>query len=103
MASQQSVVDYICEQMAGAGEISSRPMFGEYGIYCDATFIGVICRDTLFLKITKTGEALAAGLERAPPYDGAKPSFLIPEDRIEDRDWLAAMVGATRDGLPRKK
>lgn len=103
MASQQSVVDYICEQMAGSGEISSRRMFGEYGIYCDATFIGVICKDTLFLKITQAGEALAADLERAPPYDGAKPSFVIPEERIEDRDWLAAMVRATHDGLPRKK
>lgn len=103
MASQQSVVDYVCEQMAGGGEISSRRMFGEYGIYCDATFIGVICRDALFLKITKAGEAFAADLERASPYDGARPSFLISQDRIEDRDWLAAMVRVTRDDLPRKK
>ena len=103
MASQQSIVDYICEQMAGAGDISSRRMFGEFGIYCDGTFIGVICRDTLFLKITKAGEALAGDLDRAPPYQGAKPSFRIPEERVEDRDWLAAIVRATHDDLPRKK
>src|SRR5690606_23587960 len=30
MASQQSMVDFITEQMADAGEISARKMFGEY-------------------------------------------------------------------------
>lgn len=103
MASRQEIVDHICDQMSGAGDISSRKMFGEYGIYCDGKFIGVICSDTLFLKITKAGEGLAADLERVPPYRGAKPSFLIPEERIEDRDWLAAMARATHDDLPRKK
>jgi len=101
--SQQAIVDYFCEQMGGAGAISSRRMFGEYGVYCDGKFIGVICNDQLFVKITKAGEALAADLDRSPPYKGAKPSFLIPEELIEDRDWLAALVRATHDDLPRKK
>lgn len=78
-------------------------MFGEYGVYCDGKFIGVICGETLFLKITKAGEALADDLDREPAYQGAKPSFLIPEERVEDRDWLAMLVRATHDDLPRKK
>jgi TfoX/Sxy family transcriptional regulator of competence genes len=97
VASQQSSVDFICEQMGAAGTISSRKMFGEYGVYCDGKFIGVIFQDRLFLKITKAGERLAVGLERAPPYRGAKPSFMIYDERIEDRDWLAALVSATHD------
>ena len=35
MASQQSTVDFILEQIAGAGEVSARKMFGEYGVFCD--------------------------------------------------------------------
>lgn len=43
MASDQDTVDYICAQMAGAGLISARKMFGEYGVYCDGNIVGLIC------------------------------------------------------------
>ena len=58
MASDQSIVDYICGQLGDAGEISSRKMFGEYGVYCGGKFFGVICRNTLFVKKTKAGLSL---------------------------------------------
>ena len=35
MASHKAFVDYITEQLGGAGEIRAKPMFGEYGLYCD--------------------------------------------------------------------
>ena len=103
MPSQLGIVDYFCEQLVGAGDIAARKMSDEFGVYCDGKFVGVICNDRLFIKITKAGEALAADLERAPPYRSAKPSFLISEEPIEDREWLAALVRATHDDLPRKK
>ena len=72
MASQQSTVDFICEQMSGAGDISARKMFGEYGVYCDAKFIGVICNDMLYLKPTTAGAAVGGALAvtggRSKPY-----------------------------------
>ncbi len=45
--------------MAGAGVIRTRPMFGEYGVNCDDTFIGLICNDQLFFKPTEVGRDLA--------------------------------------------
>ena len=39
MASQQSTVDYILEQIEAAGSVSARKMFGEYGIYCDGRIV----------------------------------------------------------------
>ena len=33
MASHQDFVDYVTEQLRGAGAIRSRKMFGEYGLY----------------------------------------------------------------------
>ena len=43
MSSTLDYVDYVCDQMRGAGEISYKKMFGEYGVYCNEKFIGVIC------------------------------------------------------------
>lgn len=103
MASQERTVAYICEQMAGAGEITSRKMFGEYGLYCDGKFIGVICDDTLFLKVTKEAKECEPDLDLAPAYEGAKPSFRIPAEMLEDRDRLAGFVQTVYHSLPSKK
>lgn len=78
-------------------------MFGEWGVYCDGTFFGVICGGTLFVKPTDAGRALGDGLPEKPAYQGAKPSLAIPEDRIEDADWLSKLVRITVDNLPAKK
>ena len=78
--------------MSEAGDITHRKIFGEYGLYCDAKFIGLICDDTLFLKVTKEAQVLEPELELAPAYDGAKPSFLIPVSMLEDIERLCAFV-----------
>ncbi|MFV0244616.1 MAG: TfoX/Sxy family protein [Qingshengfaniella sp.] len=100
MASGQGTVDFICDQMAGAGQITWRKMFGEYGVYCDGTFIGVICDDTLFLKVTGPAGVAEPGLDLAQAYDGAKPSFRIPSEMLDDAARLAAFVQIVRDSLP---
>jgi hypothetical protein len=35
MASNSDFVQYIADQCSGAGEITARKMFGDYGIYCN--------------------------------------------------------------------
>lgn len=103
MASKQSNVDYICEQMSEAGDITHRKMFGEYGVYCDAKFIGTICDDTLFLKVTKEAQELEPELELASAYEGAKLSFHVPVAMLEDTERLAAFVRTVHNTLPAKK
>lgn len=57
MASRQEFVQYSTDQLSGAGTITYRKMFGEYGIYCDGKFFALICNDQLFVKITEAGLA----------------------------------------------
>lgn len=78
-------------------------MFGEYGVYCDEVFIGVICDDTLFIKPAKQGLEFCGEIELAPPCKGAKPSIKISESYLENTDWLCNLVQITRDNLPVKK
>lgn len=103
MASDQSTVDYIADQMHGAGDIKARKMFGEYGLYCDGKFIGVICDNALYLKVTEALKKFAPDLELAPAYEGAKPSLLIPQQKIDDSEVLSKFVRLTHDDLPTKK
>ena len=58
MASNLDYVEYVCEQLAGAGTITYKKMFGEYGLYCDGKFFASVEDDQLYVKMTKAGEAL---------------------------------------------
>ncbi|MBG6119915.1 MULTISPECIES: TfoX/Sxy family protein [unclassified Sphingobium] len=85
MASDRKTVEFLVEQMAGAGTVSAKAMFGEFGIYCDGKMIALVCDDQLFVKPTVGGRLLASGAAEASPYPGAKPCLLIDAEKWEDR------------------
>jgi TfoX/Sxy family transcriptional regulator of competence genes len=103
MATQQRTIDYLIEQETGAGTVSARPMFGEYGVYVDGKMIGSVCDDQLFVKPTPSGRAHAEPVSGAPPYPGAKPQMLIEADRWEDAEWLGELLCVTAAELPTPK
>lgn len=98
MASSKEFVEYIVDQLADAGGITYRKMFGEYGIYCDGKIFALVCDDRFYVKITNAGRKICPGLEEVPPYDGAKPYFLVEE--IDDREKLAELAAETCKELP---
>ncbi len=102
MASDQDTVDFICGQMAGAGLISARKMFGEYGVYCDGIIVGLICDNQLFLKPVPAVLALMPEAIMAPAYPGGKPQVLVDE-ALEDMDLLALAVRAVVAAAPPPK
>ncbi len=102
MASTQNFVDFVIEQIENAGEITAKKMFGEYGIYADEKLFGLICDNKLFVKPTKAGREFIGNVVEAPPYEGAKPAFLI-EDQIEDREWLSKLIRISVKELPDPK
>ena len=102
MATKQSTIDFIMEQVAAAGVIRSRKMFGEYALYCDEKVVAFVCDDKLFVKITpKSLEIVGAGHE-APAYPGSKPYLLIDEDFWDDREWMSELIRKTADDVPLK-
>ena len=102
MASDPSFVEFVCDQVRDAGTISSKKMFGEYAVYCDGKVVALICDDQLFVKQTTAGRALLPEVVEAPPYPGAKNSFLIG-DEIDDRDLMVKLIRATADELPQPR
>lgn len=101
MASNADFVQYIADQCAEAGEIVTRKMFGDYGIYCNGKIFGLICDDRFYLKPTDAGKALLRKLDLRPPYEGAKDYFYIEE--VDDHEYLSTLVRATCKALPEPK
>lgn len=98
MASHKEFVDFVAEQLTGAGSITCKKMFGEYGLYCDGLFFAVICGDQLFFKVTEAGKAFPIAQSEVPPYEGAKPYLLIED--LDNRELLTELTKVTCRALP---
>ena len=102
MATDKAFADFVLDQIENAGEITAKKMFGEYGVFSNGKIFALICDNKLFIKPTAGGRAFILDVVEAPPYKGAKPSFLI-EDKIEDRDWLSELIRISLKELPEPK
>ena len=101
MASNPNFVQYVADQCAGAGEILTKKMFGDYGIYCNGLIFGLVCDDKFYVKPTETVRDLLRVVELRPPYEGAKDYFYIAD--VDDRDYLSELVRETYRELPEPK
>ena len=100
MASKKSTADYILEQIAGAGIVTAKKMFGEYGIYCDGKIVAFVADDQFFVKPTAAGKAFIGDYIEGAPYPGAKLYLLISGDQWEDHEWLTQLIKVTAAALP---
>jgi TfoX/Sxy family transcriptional regulator of competence genes len=99
MASQQSIADYIVEQLAGTG-VSARKMFGEFGLFAEGKMVALICDDRLYVKQTGTARAFLGPCPEGQPYPRSKPHFLIDAERWDDSEWLIKLFTITTAELP---
>jgi TfoX/Sxy family transcriptional regulator of competence genes len=88
--------------LQSTGDIILKKMFGEYALYSGNKVFALICDNKLFIKPTNAGKNYIQDLVEAPPYPGAKPSFLV-EERIEDHECLSTLVKLTVSELPEPK
>jgi TfoX/Sxy family transcriptional regulator of competence genes len=102
MPTEQRIVDFITDQMDMPQHITSKKMFGEYSLYFDNKLFALVCDNKLFIKPTLAGRAYIKDVVEAPPYEGAKPSFLI-EEKLDDHAWLKKLVTITVQELPEPK
>ena len=93
MAYSKEFMEYLADQLAGAGTVRYRLMFGAYSVYVDGKLIGIAGEDTFFVKDTPAGRAVVPDAPLIPPYDGAKPYIFV--ENVDDRDTLCALVRAT--------
>ena len=88
MASTKEYRDYVLEQLNLLGDISYKPMMGEYLLYYRDVLFGGIYDDRLLIKKVESNEKYE--LSEEIPYDGAKPMYQI--DNIEDPEELREII-----------
>ena len=91
--------DYVSEQISLCGDVTVRPMMGEFLVYLDGIYFGGIFDDRFLVKIVDDNAKY--GMEKELPYDGAKPMYLVTE--LEDKETLKAIAEDTVKGLTKKK
>ena len=81
--------DFVLEKLSSLDGITSRSMFGGYGIFAAGDMFAPISGAALFLKVDDTNRSLyeAAGSKRY----GAMPYYLVPDKVFEDDTKLLEM------------
>jgi TfoX/Sxy family transcriptional regulator of competence genes len=102
MASDLDFIEFVVDQIQSAGTITCRQMFGGHTLYCEGKVVALICDNQLFVKPTKAGKLFIGNVVEAPPYPGARASFLI-EEQLEDKEWISSLIRLTGEELPAPK
>lgn len=104
MATKQSAIDYLLDQLHAVKDARARKMFGEYALYCQDKVVALVCDDELFVKITEAGKKfLGKNYEEGFAYKGAKASMHISGDLTEDPKFLCELILLTAKALPPPK
>ena len=94
MAVSDEYVDFVLEQIEGAGEVLPKRMFGGVGLYLDGLFFALVAADVLYFKVDDDNRAdfEAAGMGAFRPYKNKNTTmsyYEVPIDVLENRQELA--------------
>jgi DNA transformation protein len=112
MPARNPYLEFLYEQMAPLGDISSRAMFGGHCLYCDGIVFALVGGGALFLKVDDVNrpEFEARGLMAFKPFDDQDVTmsyYEAPPEIFEDPDamknWCGGAVEAGRRAQLKKK
>lgn len=105
-------LDFLADWLAPLGDISHRPMFGGYCVYCNGIVFALVADNVLYLKVDDMTRPQfeALGLKPFRPFED-RPEVMQyyppPTEFFEDseamREWGNAAVEAGRRAAARKK
>jgi DNA transformation protein and related proteins len=112
MPARSPYLEFLFEQMAPLGDISSRAMFGGHCLYCDGTVFALVARNALYLKVDAANRPQfeTRGLKPFKPFedqDVTMSYYEAPPEIFEDpdamRQWCNGCIEAGRRARTEKK
>jgi len=101
MPTDKGYLNYVSECLSHLGDVTFRPMMGEYLLYYKGKYTAIICDDRLLVKPTERARALLPNANSEPPYEGAKPMLAV--DCPDDGETMELLFNALYDDLPAPK
>lgn len=107
MVASDSFAEFLREQLAPLGRITTRRMFGKSGVFCDGFMLAMVTENTLYLRVDDHNQAIFAEAAIYPPLNYEKGGQLVdlsfwrvperlydePEELVE---WARAALAAAR-------
>lgn len=105
MAASTSFAEFLREQLAPLGSITTRRMFGKTGVFCDGLMLGMVRDNTLYFRVDDDNRAAFKEAESFPPLNYEKQGGVIdlafwraPDRLFDEPDelvrWARAALGA---------
>ena len=107
MVASDSFAEFLREQLAPLGRVTTRRMFGKTGVFCDGVMFAMVRDNTLYFRVDDENRTVFKEAESFPPLNYAKQGGLIdlafwrvPERLFDEPDelitWAQAALAAAR-------
>ena len=80
MATNLDFIEYICDQIAGSGDIRYRKMFGEYMVYVNDRPLFLVCDNLVYVRMLEPLAETLKDADKGFPYHGAKEHYILDID-----------------------
>lgn len=97
MATPTDFIEFVCSQIAAAGEVRSRKMFGDYVVYLDEKPVITVCDGICYVKKLPAIEEMMRDAECGFPYEGAREHYILD---IVHGDHAMRVVRAVWESVP---
>jgi DNA transformation protein len=99
---EDSLREFVLDQLDGLGALECRGMFGGHGFYCDGLFFGILFEGRLYFKTDpasrKRYQALGMKPFRPTPRQMLRTYYEVPATVLESteqlRDWARDAVAS---------
>ena len=103
MATGKNFIAYLEDCLSGVRGIRFKAMFGEYALYVNDVVVGLVCDQTVFIKVTEGTSLLLRGrVGTGPPFPGAKDAYVLTESELEDDELIGQVLTVAQRDLAAK-
>ena len=100
MACSLDFIEFVSSQIAAAGTVRCRKMFGEYMVYVDEKPVIIVCDNIPYVKEHEAIKSMMSSAERGYPYEGAKEHYILDVSRS---DFAVRVIKTLVEVLPYPK
>ena len=113
MVASAAFSEFLREQLAPLGRVTTRRMFGKTGVFCDGVMLGMVTENTLYFRVDGQNRATFKEAESFPPLNYVKNGctidlsfWRVPDRLFDEADELviwarAALAAAHRVAVSR--